>query len=507
MFSVPRSIRAAAAALLLTAGAAVALIATDAGAAAAPPAGGDRAYTVTLVTGDRITVGPGTLRIAKAPGRERIPFMTAKTKSGLSVIPADAGALIAAGTVDRRLFDVSLLHRLGYADDKVGTVPLMVTSTGDTAKVRSLAGGRDVRALSASGITSLRTAKTETATFWTSWTRTRPGKLWLVGKLRPTLDVSVPQIGAPQAWAAGHTGAGVTVAVLDTGVDADHPDLAGVIDEMKNFTDSDNGMADAVGHGTHVASTIAGTGAASGGRYVGVAKGARLKIGKVCDWECPEDDIVAGMEWAAKSGARVVNMSIGAVPDEVSDLLADTVNRLSENTGVLFVVSAGNGGAPETINSPGIADAALAVGSVDKVTDALSEYSSQGPRVLPSRRADYAVKPDITAPGNDIVAARSGGTVAGGDAYVSYSGTSMSSPHVAGAAAILAGVHPDWAGPRLKTTLMSTAAVIDGQTVYQQGAGRVDVARAVSATVAATGSLSLGYFPFGRNRPCRPRRR
>ena len=450
MFSVPRSIRAAAAALLLTAGAAVALIATDAGAAAAPPAGSDRAYTVTLVTGDRITVGPGTMRIAKAPGRERIPFMTAKTKSGLSVIPADAGALIAAGNVDRRLFDVSLLHRLGYDDDKVGTVPLMVTSTGDTARVRSLAGGRDMRTLSATGITSLRTAKTETATFWTSWTRTRPGKLWLVGKLRPTLDVSVPQIGAPQAWAAGYTGAGVTVAVLDTGVDAEHPDLAGVVDETKDFTGSDDGIADAVGHGTHVASTIAGTGAASGGRYAGVAKGARLKIGKVCDWDgCPEDAIVAGMEWAA----HVRRQGGQHEPRRRPPTRAATCWRRRSTSSPTEHRRAVRGLGRQR-RRPG--DHRLARhrrrrphrGQRRQGHDALSDFSSRGPRVLPSRRADYAIKPDITAPGQDIVAARAAARSARpATPYVSSPGTSMAAPHVAGAAAILAGEAPDVGRP------------------------------------------------------------
>jgi subtilisin family serine protease len=86
-------------------------------------------------------------------------------------------------------------------------------------------------------------------------------RIWLDGQRKVQLDESVPRIGAPTAWAAGYTGAGVTVAVLDTGVDASHPDLAGKIVAEANFTDA--ASTDAVGHGTHVASTIAGSGAAS----------------------------------------------------------------------------------------------------------------------------------------------------------------------------------------------------------------------------------------------------
>src|SRR4029079_12059649 len=96
-------------------------------------------------------------------------------------------------------------------------------------------------------------------------------KLWLDGRVEPALKESVPQIGAPAAWAKGYTGMGVTVAVLDTGIDADHPDLAGLVDGQASFVPGEDALTDVNGHGTHVASTIVGTGAASAGDNKGVA--------------------------------------------------------------------------------------------------------------------------------------------------------------------------------------------------------------------------------------------
>ncbi len=498
---------ATSAVLLWPPGAQAAVTRTDGTAGGAVRSG--QPFAVTLITGDKVRVTPVSggkyaAKIEKAKGRERIPFVTQRTKNGLSVIPADAVPALAADRLDPRLFDVLLLQRLGYDDSKRKDLPLM--TSGAAARSAAPAGTRSVRALPKLGISVLRAEKRDTATLWKSLRTNRTGgKLWLVGKLRTTLDASVPQVGAPAAWRAGHTGKGVKVAVLDTGYDANHPDLKGAVVEARDFSGSEDGVKDMVGHGTHVASTIAGRGTASGGKYTGVAKGAQLSIGKVCttDW-CTEDAILAGMEWAATSGAKVVNMSLGGPPSEGFDLLAETVNSLSRDGGPLFVIAAGNEGAPESIGSPGTADEALTVGSVTKA-DELSWFSSQGPRVVPSRRYDYAVKPDITAPGQDIVAARAEGTlddVAVDRHYAQLSGTSMATPHVAGAAAIVAGQHPDWTGAQIKAALASTAKPKAGLTVYQQGAGRLDVARATAQKVTASaGTLSLGYFPWRSSLP------
>ncbi|GAB3891598.1 hypothetical protein GCM10029964_065030 [Kibdelosporangium lantanae] len=327
--------------------------------------------------------------------------------------------------------------------------------------------------------------------------------MWLDGVAKPKLDVSVPQIGGPVAWQMGLTGAGVTVGVLDSGIRGDHPDLAGKVVAAKDFTGTDTG--DEVGHGTHVAGIISGTGAASNGKYRGVAPDAKLVNGKVCvQYGCPESAVIAGMEWIAPQ-TRIVNMSLGGESTDGTDPMSQALNTLSARYGTLFVVAGSNDRSidfPDPLNSvsaPAVADAALAVGSVSK-QDTTSVFSGPGPRL-----GDYAVKPDIAAPGEGIVSARAAGTPAGDGSpvdanYAMLSGTSMSAPHVAGAAAILRQQHPDWTAAELKPALMSTAKPTAG--VFEQGAGRVDVARAVTQRVRTTGgSVNFGFLAWPRTSP------
>ncbi|MFJ5214010.1 S8 family peptidase [Streptomyces sp. NPDC088354] len=494
----------------------------SAGAAGARAAGGQT--WITLITGDQVAVNAkGTpVAVKRAKGREGIPVQTRRQNGHVYVVPQDATQLIAQGRVDRRLFDVTTLSRAEYrkAAERHG-LGLIVTYRGGAPDARSelhaAEGTKVTHTFSRLNGESVTAPEKDAADVWSALTNDRNGSpyasaesglgtVWLNAIQKAALDKSVPQIGAPTAWAAGYDGTGIKIAVLDTGVDTRHPDLpAGTkVVQAVNFSDSDN-ATDHFGHGTHVASIAAGTGVKSGGTYKGVAPGAQIISGKVLDDDGLGDDagIIKGLEWAAAQGARIVNLSLGGSDTPGVDPIEATVDRLSAGPGApLFVIAAGNeGDAPSTVGSPGSADAALTVGAVDK-SDALADFSSRGPRV-----GDGAIKPDVTAPGVDITAAAAKGSVIDtdpevphpADGYLTISGTSMATPHVTGAAAILAQEHPDWTGQQIKAVLIGSAED-GGYTPFQQGSGRIDVARAIGQSVVAEpASLNFGTALWPHN--------
>jgi subtilisin family serine protease len=455
---------------------------------------------VTLITGDRVTLrGDQPAKVRPAEGREKVKFIQRKEVSGdLTVLPLDAEVAVRSGELDARLFNITQLIKHGFDDRSRSDIPLIVSGP-----VALRAGADHVRSLPSIGGTAVRVGKA--SPYWTG-ARTAlraKGKQWirLDGPVRAFLDKSVPQIGAPEAWKSGLTGKNTEVAVLDTGIDTTHPDLDDAVVAAKDFTESTSGTTDKFGHGTHVASIVTGDNAV----YKGVAPDTKLLNGKVLDDEGGGYDsgIIAGMEWAAQSGAEVVNMSLGSDwPSDGTDIVSQAVNRLTDETGALFVVAAGNsGGMP---GGPGAADSALTVGAVDH-DENLADFSSRGPRWL-----DDAIKPDITAPGVDIVAAKAKDSYLAGEApnigedHLQLSGTSMAAPHTAGAAAILAQQHPDWKAGDLKAALMGTAKPNPQLTVFEQGAGRVDVAAVVKSTVhASVGSISNGVvrWPHQDDKP------
>ncbi|MFC9687243.1 S8 family serine peptidase [Kribbella sp. NPDC056951] len=451
---------------------------------------------ITLITGDRVTLlGDQPAKIRPGKGRENVKFIQRKEVNGdLIVIPLDAQAAIRSGELDARLFNVTRLIKHGYGDKSRSDIPLIVSGP-----VALRSGASSARSLPSVGGTAVRVGKA--TPYWTG-ARTAlraKGKQWirLDGPVRAFLDKSVPQIGAPEAWKGGLTGKGTEVAVLDTGIDTTHDDLKDAVVAAKDFTESATGTADKFGHGTHVASIVTG----EDDIYRGVAPDAKLLNGKVLDDDGGGYDsgIIAGMEWAAQSGAEVINLSLGSDwPSDGSDVLSQAVNRITAESGALFVISAGNSGG--TPGAPAAADAALTVGAVDH-NDNLAEFSSRGPRWL-----DDAIKPDITAPGVDIVAAKAKDSLLAdyypniGPDHLQLSGTSMAAPHTAGAAAILAQQHPDWKAGELKAALMGTAKANPKLNVFEQGAGRVDVAAVVKSTVrASVGSISNGVVRWPHN--------
>ncbi|MGY6018556.1 S8 family serine peptidase [Streptomyces spinosirectus] len=492
-------------AILLSAGLVIALVPNGAGAAAdsgktsaraaSPPAA---ARTVTLVTGDKVSVtdlghGKKTVSVERPPGATGA-VRTQTANGEISVVPDEARPYLRDHALDQRLFDVSELIRQGLTDSKTGELPLIVTyekgvrvaTPREAERTRTLASVRGIAVDADKG-----------RGFWRAFTKQDGVKgLWLDGRVTADMAESNAQIGTRAAWDAGLTGKGVTVAVLDTGVDTSHPDLAQRVSVTKSFIEGED-VADRNGHGTHVTSTVGGSGSASDGKEKGVAPDVTLAVGKVLSDQGSGSDsqIIAGMEWAARDvHAKVVSMSLGSTePSDGTDPMAQAVDTLSKETGALFVVAAGNTGAPSSIGSPGAADAALTVGAVD-AGDQAAYFTSAGPR-----HGDNALKPDLSAPGVDILAARSQ-LVDGSGYYTTMSGTSMATPHVAGVAALLAQEHPDWTGAQLKDALMSTSARLDA-SAYQLGAGRVSVPDAVKAHITATGSADLGFhsWPYDAN--------
>ncbi|MET7984340.1 S8 family serine peptidase [Streptomyces sp. NPDC005281] len=462
------------------------------------------ASTVTLVTGDKVTVtdiGRGKKTVSVVRPRGATGAVRTQVADGtVTVVPDEALPYLRAGTLDRRLFDVSELIRQGLTDRQTAELPLIVTYD---PKARTVTPGGAERTRSLPSIRGAAVDADKGRTFWKAMTRQLTGragigKVWLDGRVKADMAESNAQIGTPKAWEAGLTGKGVTVAVLDTGVDTSHPDLAGRVTQTRSFIDGEE-VADRNGHGTHTTSTVGGSGAASDGKEQGVAPEATLAVGKVLSDQGSgsESQIIAGMEWAARDvHAKVISMSLGSTePSDGTDPMAVAVDTLSKETGALFVVAAGNTGAPSSIGSPGAADSALTVGAVDSADEA-AYFTSAGPR-----HGDNALKPDLSAPGVDILAARSQ-LVDGSGYYTSMSGTSMATPHVAGVAALLAQEHPDWTGARLKDALMSTSRQLDA-SVYELGAGRVSVPDAIGARITATGSADLGFlsWPYEDDKP------
>ncbi len=502
--------------------AAVALAAGMTSPASAKPTGGTVAATatakaaakhhVTLITGDRVALDAKgrIVGLERAEGREHIPFQVRKAAGHTLVIPADAARLVASGTLDQRLFDITELNKAATRKAQQNGLRVIVGYRGAAAAAK--ADVRDAgtlrRSLATLNADAVQTPVKDTAELWDAVTdgdTTASGiaHVWLDGIRKASLDKSVPQIGAPTAWKAGYTGKGVKVAVLDTGVDTSHPDLKNQVVESKNFTPAADAK-DRFGHGTHVASIVAGTGAKSGGKYKGVAPDAKILNGKVLDDSGSGSDsgILAGMEWAASQGASVINLSLGGYDTPEIDPLEAEVNKLSAEKGILFAIAAGNEG-PQSIGSPGSADAALTVGAVDK-QDKLADFSSTGPRT-----GDGAIKPDVTAPGVDITAAAAKGSVIDREVgekpegYLTISGTSMATPHVAGAAAILKQEHPDWGYTELKGALTGSAKG-GAYTPFQQGSGRIQVDKAIEQSIVADPvSVSFGVqqWPHTDDKP------
>ncbi len=320
---------------------------------------------------------------------------------------------------------------------------------------------------------------------------------------RTTLANSVPHIRANQVWSThGTRGAGVVVAVIDSGIDYHHPAFGGGIGAgFKvaggwDFTNDDSDPVDDNGHGTHVAGIIG----ANGGGLTGVAPEVTLLAFKAFDQygQGEEGDILAAIERSVdpdqdgdpSDHVDVVNISAGA-PAVDNDPVAQAVENATA-AGILFCISAGNSGAYGNIGSPAIASSVIAVGASD-LNDNIAGFSSRGPSY------DFGIKPEVVAPGVEIVSSVLDGKTQ------AISGTSMAAPHVAGVAALLKSLHEEWSPAELKSAIVTTSVPLQGD-VMATGAGRVDALRASAAgtfvqpTVVSFGQVSTAVELWSTSR-------
>jgi subtilisin family serine protease len=245
----------------------------------------------------------------------------------------------------------------------------------------------------------------------------------------------------------GSGGSGVTVYVIDTGIRITHKDFGGRASYGWDFVDNDATAQDGNGHGTHVAGTIAGT-------TYGVAKKAKVVAVRVLDnaGAGTTSQVIAGIDWVTQHAHKpaVANLSLGGY----HNAQLDTAVRNSIASGVTYTVAAGNDGLPAGLYSPADVKEAITVGATDR-NDARAAFSNIGPAV------------DLFAPGVSITSA----SYASDTAKATYSGTSMASPHAAGAAAVYLAGHPRATPAQVSAALV--AGAVSGK-VSGEGAGSPD---------------------------------
>ncbi|MCM3760149.1 S8 family serine peptidase [Alkalihalobacillus oceani] len=247
------------------------------------------------------------------------------------------------------------------------------------------------------------------------------------------VDWGVEVIGAPAVWANGLTGKGVKIAILDSGVHADHEDLR--ITKGKSFVSYTDSFADDNGHGTHVAGIIAARNNNRG--IVGVAHEASIYVGKVLDenGDGYTSDVVKAIQWALEEEVDIINVSMGG--RSASTALKNALDQAYE-AGALIIAAAGNKGNADgtgnTVDYPAAYDSVIAVAAVDH-QDHRASFSATGDEV------------EVSAPGVGI---RSTYTDGG---YVEVNGTSMAAPHVAGHLALLKQAYPEATNDKLRGML------------------------------------------------------
>ncbi len=339
-----------------------------------------------------------------------------------------------------------------------------------------------------------------------------------LGTLYPSI------VRAPQLWSQSLTGAGVTVAVIDSGIRENLADFRQPSDKWKKldavlypdkrilksvvFSTHTHTGNDKYGHGTHVAGILAGGGRRSAGKYIGIAPQANLIDLKVADDEgvAYVSDVIEALQWAIANrttyNIRVVNLSLEShVPEPYTVSPLDAACEVAWLSGITVVVSQGNSGPESALFPPANDPLVISVGAVDTngtvdvADDTVPPWSGSG--ITPEGFA----KPELVAPGRRIVSDLSeAGSNLGklyrdrivDKNYLSLSGTSMAAPVVSGAAALILQAHPQWTPDQVKGALTATARPLD---VAGSGAGEIDVLAAASLSVAPFANRGVSLVP------------
>lgn len=448
--------------------------------------GADRTVlaTRTLLTGDRITVveaADGNRSVTVADGG---PVHIVSTPTGRYAIPSTE----ATERVDRSLFALETLFdeallpgtqtgeqrpvRPAKATDNA-TVPVLL-HTNATAETVVGAGFESATPLqSANVVAATYDASKSSVPLEALERRATVDRVSYDGRVTyrqsrgPPDHVFDPDVSA--------TGKNVTVAVLDTGIDATHPDLAGQVVHRHEIVQEGTRL-DPAGHGTSVAGIIAGTGTASDRNRTGLAPEAELIDVRIADKNAYStvSELIAGIEYAVtETDADILTMSLGTVSKNKA--LGRTIDWAIER-GVVVVTSSGNQGAYRSVDQTGAQERAITVGATTPGLDTIASFSSKGPT------GDGRVKPDLVAPGEGVLTPRSGADLAGVP-YVRFAGTSAAAPYVAGTVALMLDRNPALTSKEIHRRLGSTATPLPSANAFEQGSGRVDPEDALDPSV------------------------
>lgn len=334
-------------------------------------------------------------------------------------------------------------------------------------------------------------------------------------KAEAEIEEHVTQVNAPQVWEQGYTGEGVLVAILDTGINYEHPDLADHLwdggsqypNHGYNVYDGNNETMDYRGHGTHCAGIICGDG--TGDKHTGIAPDVTLMCVKTLNdnGNTNANAICAGMEFAVEHGADVLSMSLGIANSSISD--REMIRQTCVNTlqaGIAASVAAGNDAEsqntypiPNNVRVPGSCPApwihpdqqenagelscVISVGAVNKNNN-VANFSSRGPVTWQETSfGDYPynpgiglIRPDVCAPGTDIISLSHTN-----DDYTKMSGTSQAAPNVAGIICLMLSKKPEMTPAEISMVLETSAVKLSEHKNNETGSGKVDALAAINA--------------------------